>query len=233
MTGRSVVGQIAYRTDDGRETGREYFELIARADGYTLRAFCEMDDVALTRDVTLAMDREWRPRDGFVRITKDGACAASLWFDVGDSDVRLNGMVEGARLAPVTLPTPQRLVYLGLHPLQGDALIVNLRGTDRMGDFIAIAGVTNSVSLDGDEAVGARPVTIEVAYLGEETLRVTAGTFAARHYALRWDPGWPPADLWVRRHDCIFLKMHWSYVAATYELTDLVETGALATRDNP
>lgn len=66
-------------------------------------------------------------------------------------------------------------------------------------------------------------MTIDVAYLGEETLTVPAGTFAARRYALRWDPSWPAADLWVRREDCVFLAMDWSHVAARYELTELTE----------
>ena len=53
-----------------------------------------------------------------------------------------------------------------------------------------------------------------------------AGRFAARHYALRWDPAWPPADLWVRREDCIFLAMRWAQVPTRYELTELTEEPA-------
>lgn len=223
MTNGRKAGRISYRAADGRETGRERFELISTPAGVTLRAFCEMDDVALTRDVTLAMDDHWRPLDGFCRITKAGVRAASLWFDVGATDVALHGWIDGARVAPAPLALSAPLVYLGLHPLQGDALIVNARGTDRPGDFVPIACATNSISPDGDEAVGIRPVTIEVAYLGEETLVVPAGTFAARRYALRWVPAWPAADLWVRRDDCVFLRLDWSHVAASYLLTDLTE----------
>lgn len=223
MPGTRTTGRIVYRTTDGRETGRERFELITTPAGVTLRAFCEMDDVALTRDVTLAMDVQWRPLDGFCRINRNGMREAALWFDVGDKDVHLNGWIAGQRVQPEPLALPEPLMYLGLHPLQGDALIVNARGTDRPGVFVAIPCATNSISPDGDEAVGIRPVTIEVAYLGEETLDVPAGTFAARRYALRWDPSWPAADLWVRRDDCVFLRMDWSHVAARYLLTELTE----------
>lgn len=223
-----ISGRIVYLAGDARqavrETGRERFELIASAAGVTIRAFCEMDDVALTRDVTLAMDDQWRPLDGFCRITRQGVREAALWFDVGARDVTLNGWIGGARVASTTLPLSEPLLYLGLHPLQGDALIVNARGIDRPGEFVSIACATNSISPDGDEAVGVRPVTIDVAYCGEEQLTVPAGSFAARRYALRWDPSWPPADLWVRRDDCVFLKMYWSHVDARYELVDLIET---------
>lgn len=223
MRSGQIAGRILYLAGDGRETGRERFELITSPTGVTLRAFCEMDDVALTRDVTLAMDAQWRPLDGFCRITRHGVREAALWFDVGARDVTLTGWIDGARCAPATLALSEPLVYLGLHPLQGDALIVNARGTDRVGEFVAIACATNSISPDGDEAVGVRPVTIEVAYLGEEQRTVPAGSFAARRYALRWDPSWPPADLWVRAEDSVFLEMYWSHVDASYVLAELTE----------
>lgn len=223
MRAGHISGRIQYLAGDGRETGRERFELIGSPAGVTLRAFCEMDDVALTRDVTLAMDAQWRPLDGFCRISRHGAREAALWFDVGAHDVVLNGWIGGARVEQARLALTEPLVYLGLHPLQGDALIVNARGTDHPGVFVPIACATNSISPDGDEAVGVRPVTIEVAYLGEERIQVPAGSFVARHYALRWDPSWPAADLWVRAEDCVFLKLDWSHVDASYVLAELTE----------
>ena len=225
---RIQSGRIAYLSPDGAETGHERFDLITQDGGVVLRAFCVMDDVALTRDVTLAMDGQWRPLDGFCRITRRGRREAALWFDVGSTKVRLYGRIGENAPEFVTLPINQPLAYLGLHPLQGDALIVNVRGTDRPCEFVPIAAVTNSISPNGDEAVGARRVTIDVAYLGEEEITVAAGHFAARHYALRWDPAWPAADLWVRREDCIFLAMTWSFVPTRYELTALEETAASA-----
>eukprot|EP01037_Dinobryon_pediforme_P032438 gene32438-37378_t len=146
-----ISGRIQYLAGDGRETGRERFELIGSPAGVTLRAFCEMDDVALTRDVTLAMDAQWRPLDGFCRISRHGAREAALWFDVGAHDVRLNGWIGGARAEQASLALAGPLVYLGLHPLQGDALIVNARGIEQPGVFVPIACATNSISPDGDE----------------------------------------------------------------------------------
>ena len=216
-----VSGRIAYLAPGRLEVGRERFELIGRSGGFTLRAFCEIDEIALTRDVTLAMDRAWRPLDGFCRITKNGRRDAALWFDVTKKAVWLDGWIEGARTGPATFPLSEPLAYLGLHPLQGDALIVNARGTDRLGEYVPITSVTNSVSPDGDEALGLRLITIDVAYVGEEEVTVLAGTFTARHFRLRWQPSWPPADLWVRRQDCVFVKMEWAQVPTTYELAEL------------
>ena len=231
MDAARISGRIVYLSDKGRESGREQFDLIKLQDGVTLRAFCEMDEIALTRDVTLTMDPVWRPLDGFCRITKRGKREASLWFDIGRRDVRLNAWIDGQRVEQVTLDLPERLVYLGLHPVQGDALIVNARGIERPGEFVTIDCVTNSISPDGDEAVGARPISIDVAYLGGEMLTVTAGTFQARHYALRWDPAWPVADLWVRQQDCVFLRLDWTHVSARYELVELTEFGQRGSED--
>lgn len=220
---RSISGRIGYFSPDGDETGRERFDLQSHSGGHLLRAFCEMDDVALTRDVTLAMDRDWRPLDGFCRIMRHGTREAALWFDVSDDTVSLHGRIGERPSEVVTLPLDRPLAYLGLHPLQGDALIVNTRGTDRLGEYVSIGSLTNSISPNGDEEVGARLLSIDVAYVGEEEIEVVAGRFAARRYALRWNPEWPPADLWVRRDDCIFLAMSWEMVPTRYELTALSE----------
>ena len=73
-----ISGCIAYFAPDRLEIGRARFELIACSGGFTLHAFCEIDEITLTRDVTLAMDRAWPPRDGFCRITKNGRRDAAL-----------------------------------------------------------------------------------------------------------------------------------------------------------
>lgn len=216
-----VTGTIGYFVD-GRETGRERFEILHHAEGHVLRAVCEIDDEALLRDVTVSMDADWHARDGFCRIVKAGAPYATMWFDVGDDSVRMAGRI-GTRASDATVPTPARIPYLGLHPLQGDALIAAIRGTEDPGRFVGIAAVTNSVSPNGDKACGAVPLQIDVAYLGREALSVIAGDFAARRYAIRWRDDWPAADLWVRDSDFTFLRMRWDLVPTVYELTAVSE----------
>jgi hypothetical protein len=216
------TGKIAYRAADGREIGRERFELISHAQGgHVLRALCEMDALHLIRDVTLALDSGWRPIDGFCRITRFGTVIAAQWFAVGETSVRVNARVGGEAVPEQRVPTGGPLPYLGLHPLQGDALIVEARGISEVGRFLPIAAVTNSISPNGDEALGQEAMTIDVAYLGLEPISVAAGAFMARHYALRWRPDWPPADLWVRERDCVFLRMRWPLIDEWYELVDI------------
>lgn len=217
-----VAGTILYRGGDGTPVGRERFEIARHAGGHVLRALCEMDDIALLRDVTLSLDRDWRPIDGFCRITRSGVVEAATWFGVEDGAMRVEGVVAGRPLRQ-SLPTAGRCRYIGLHPLQGDALIVTQRGDDDPGAFRTVHGITNSISPNGDVGLDGVPVAIDVAFVGHERVVVAAGCFEARRYALRWSPEWPPADLWVRRHDCVFLKMRWSLIDNWYELAELDE----------
>jgi hypothetical protein len=211
-------GHIVYRGADGREVGNERFELVDHAGGHVLRALCRIDEGDLLRDVTLSMDRAWLPEEGYCRILRGGTTEAALWFRVAADGVRIDASIRGEPLPEHFLPTRQRLPYLGLHPLQGDALIVEQRGTADPGQFHAIETVTNSVSPNGDEATAGVHLFIEAAYIGEEVIEVTAGRFPARRYALRWREDWPPADLWVRREDNLFLLMRWSMIPTWYEL---------------
>lgn len=217
-----ITGRIAYRASDGTELGREFFEQISHSGGRILRALCAMDDVALIRDVSLSMRPDWTPEEGYCRVTKHGKQESTLWFRVEDGGVRVDTQLAGVPHEQMFIETTQRLPYLGLHPLQGDAIITQQRGTDAIGEFRAIETVTNSVSPNGDEAPGGTRIEILAAYMGEEEITVTAGTFTARRYGLRWHEDWPTADLWVR-DDGLFLLMRWSMIDTWYELSEWKE----------
>jgi len=225
---RRLAGRIAYRGADGGAIGCEHFDLSSHRDGHLLRALCVLDDVDLLRDVTISMDAAWRPRDGYCRLTRAGRDESTLWFRVEEDGVRVDGDLGGVRQPPQHVATDTRLAYLGLHPLQGDALIVEQRGIDRPGEFMPIETVTNSISPNGDEGVGAVRMTIDAAYVGVEAITVAAGSFTARRYALRWRTDWPAADLWVRQEDALFLLMRWSLIPNWYELTEWTQEDYIA-----
>ena len=211
-------GRIAYLGEDGEETGREWFEMVRHARGRILRAFCEMDSLGLSRDVTLALDSESRPVDAFVRVIQRGEVLGSTQFILGNGELRVVGRVAGRGEIDQTLTLERPLGYLGLHPLVGDALIANARGTANLGAFERIACYTNSQSPAGEVGLYAMPVSIDVAYLGTETLDVQAGRYEARAYALRWKPEWEPARLWVHGDEALFLRLDWPMIGARYEL---------------
>jgi hypothetical protein len=214
------AGRILYFGPRG-ENGRETFEMVSHANGRTLRAFCEMDDEGLSRDVTMALDAESRPLDAFVRVIQHGAVTGTTLFRVAADAIRCDGWTQDHGDVSQRLPLRAPLRYLGLHPLVGDALIARVRGTDAPGEFRAIPGIANSLSPNGEKGLIAMPTVIDVAYQGRERVAVHAGSFDALRYGLRWNPAWPVADLWVHGPEALFLRLTWDYIGARYELTQL------------
>jgi hypothetical protein len=213
-------GLIGYYGPAG-QTGRERFESVPHAGGRTLRAFCELDDAGLTRDVTYALDANSRPLDAFVRVVEHGTVTGTTLFVVESDGIRCDGVTAEHGRVSQRQPLDAPLAYLGLHPLVGDGLIATCRGTDRRGEFVGIRGVTNSFAPNGERGLLAMPITIDVAYVGPETIDVPAGRFDAERYALRWQPQWPPADLWVAGADALFLRLTWSLLDVRYDLVEL------------
>lgn len=216
------AGKIAYVGPRG-EIGREWFEMVpfVGGGGRTLRAFCEMDEVGISRDVTMALDAHSRPIDGYVRVVHQGEISGSTLFMVEPGRVELEGRTRDHGRVSQRKPVPGMLPYLGLHPLVGDALVAPVRGTDAPGEFRTIHGVTNSLSPNGELGLVAMPTAIDVAYVGDETIEVPAGRFETQRYALRWNPAWPPADMWVHGPLALFVLMRWSLIDTRYELTEL------------
>ncbi|MEP4892323.1 MAG: hypothetical protein ABJV04_20090 [Aliiglaciecola sp.] len=218
-----ITGRIAYWTADNRLIGQEHFSLASHLNGYTFRAFCEMDDIALIRDVTMSLNQNWSPIDGFCRVIKAGQIAGTNWFSFHSNKVIVESDLGAQGRVSQQFSNHPAYTYLGLHPLQGDALITTQVDSTKPGEYIAVHGLTNSISENGDQGLTAAEVQIEVAYLGNETITVTAGQFEARKYALRWQPDWPPAYVWVKEGDYIFLKMTWDKIDNWYELVELTE----------
>ncbi|MBT0668022.1 hypothetical protein HT136_06535 [Novosphingobium profundi] len=219
--GEFVSGRIRYLSK-GVETGREWFEMIDHgAGGRTLRALCEMDEFGLTRDVSMLLAPDGRPRDAFCRVMRHEERAGTTLFLCDEDGVECEGEIAALGRLSQRKPVAGGTPYLGLHPLVGDALVALARGTDAVGTYCTVHGIANSVSANGDEGLHAMPTAIDVAYCGKETVTVPAGTFATSRYALRWHPEWEPADLWVHGPEALFIRMDWGMIAASYELVEL------------
>jgi hypothetical protein len=218
-----LTGRIAYWGPEQTLIGQECFVLAFHAHGSSFRAFCEMDDIGLLRDVSISLNQDWQPIDGFCRITKKGQVAAATWFSFYPDKVIVEGEVVGEGRLSQRFVNQAPFTYLGLHPLQGDALVTTQVDKSKPGEYVTVQGLTNSLSENGDQGLTAIPVSIEVAYLHNEKLTVAAGYFEARKYALRWQTHWPLAYVWVREGDFVFLKMTWEKVKTCYELIELEE----------
>ena len=83
---RNVRGTILYTSNKperlGQERGREYFVTTVHADGSrTVSSHCEIDDrPCVMRDIVYSVDRDWMPKDCFVRISVGDRFMGTGWF---------------------------------------------------------------------------------------------------------------------------------------------------------
>ena len=206
MTLRRHAGRILYRRG-ANVVGREDFAIDVRDNGRTLRAYCEMEEGALTRDAGWTLDTTLRPVEGQVRVVQQGELVGSSWYRCTAQQTECESF--SARMGRRSQRLPGRAQYLGLHPLVGDGMIALARGRDVPGEERMIESVTCSYDIKGETALIALPITIGVRYLGPSDVVVPAGRFAADHYELRWQPHWPAAKLWVHGEDAVFLRLCW------------------------
>lgn len=223
---RAYRGRIVYTHDGRGETGREWFTVSVGAAQRTVRARCELDDVALMRDVTYTVDRLWRPLDAFVRLTKAERFvgASAFWFD--DQGIDCEGFTASDGRFSQRVNLPQRATLFGPHALVTDgwqaAAFDYSRGVGRQ----RLEHCTNSSSApDGGTGPKVGVVYKDLEYCGDERVTVAAGSFAARHMKIhplmQAMAGWPPLEFWVTGQDFLLLRMRWDLLESVYELVEL------------
>lgn len=235
MRHRAVRGRIRYTSKKpemlDRERGREWFAFTHHGDGTTtLRAQCEIEEPEPTvlRDVVYSLDAQGRPLDLHVRLTVGDAFMGSGWLRHGD------GFVECESYGPSIGRLSQRVDYagsldgFGTHPIVGDGYLTRCmdvsKGPHRR---------TLRVFLPSPDHRGATPpmvaeVRIDLEYLGEARVTVSAGSFDCRHFrfvdegAMGGTPH-PPYDMWVTADDdAVFVQGGvGGYMATWYELVEL------------
>lgn len=230
-TQRRHWGRILYHRDGGI-AGREDFAIDVRRSGRTIRAYCEMAEGDLTRDASWTLDEAYHPVEGHVRVVQNGLQTGSAWYRFTDGEVECESLTAGMGRTSQRLPSRAR--YLGLHPLVGDGMIALARGTADPGREERIESVTCSYDINGETSLVALPIDIGVTYVGTEDVSVPAGTFRADRYALRWQPQWPAADLWVNGPDAVFLRLDWAFSGLSSRLEKYgVSDGAMSPQFTP
>lgn len=203
---RRHAGEIVYHHADGVQ-GREHFDIDVRANGRTIRSYCEMAEGDLTRDASWTLDADHLPIEGHVRVVQHGELVGSTWYRFRDDAVECEALTAG--MGRISQVLPGRHAYLGLHPLVGDGMIALAVGTDRPGETRQVRSVTCSYDIAGESALLALPITIAVTFLDTAEVDVPAGRFEANRFHVQWRPDWPPAELWVHGEDALFLRLRW------------------------
>ncbi|MFZ2998660.1 hypothetical protein [Sphingobium sp.] len=238
MQHRTITGKILYtsRKPDrmGEVRGRETFTFTVHGDGKRiLRAQCEIEEPSPTvlRDIVYAMDENDMPMDCFVRLTIGDRFMGAGLFIMGDGQVMCESYGPLIGRVSQTMKIVGDYDGFGTHPIQGDAYITKKVDVSKGSHTHNLR-----VFLPSTDHRGATPPIIaeanmQLAYVGEETVTVQAGTFACRHFRFTDEQGGmvsdkgahPAYDLWVTAdEDAIFVQGGvGGYMQTWYELVEL------------
>jgi len=238
MQHRIITGKILYTSrQPGREAevrGREDFIFTIHADRKkTLRALCEIEEPSPTvmRDITYSLDENDMPMDCFVRLViGDKFMGAGLF-------IMKDGYIECESYGPTIGRVSQKRKIegpydgFGTHPIQGDAYITKKVDISRGPHTHKLRTFLPSIDHRGATPPMIAEATMELSYIGDETVTVKAGTFGCRHYRFGDEHGGmasekgahPDYDLWVTAdEDAIFIQGGvGGYMKTWYELVEL------------
>lgn len=238
MRHSTIRGKILYTSRkpgrEGQERGREHFTFTKHGDGSrVLRAQCEIDEPEPTvlRDIIFGIDPDGMPTDCCVRLTIGDTFIGAGIFRFTD------GLIECESFGPSIGRISQRFPIVGPY--------------DGFGTHPIVADAFNSRRMDKSKGPHSRPLrhfipspdhrgatppliaesALHMAYIGDETVTVAAGTFAASHFRFTDPDGdmdtgkgaHPDYDLWVTADDdALFLKGGvGGYMQTWYELVEL------------
>ena len=198
-------GVYSYRDAAGRERGTESWELFSTAEGgYLVHSHVSAGDV--TTEVFHRVDAARRPT--FVEVTKqrgDERTRVRYNLDSYTLTARMRGSVSG--VISQTIEVPDRFC-LSSPSLAAEGL--RLAGSDQKPLMIYFA------SAEFDEALGTLEA-LSYESKGEETVRVPAGEFRARHVTSKTDKG--TSELWF--HPQLPIPVQVKAGAIEYVLTSL------------
>lgn len=210
---RNTLGKILYIGDDGKERGREWFSFTYREDSQvTLRAYCEIDDTRVERDVVQTMTPRFHPLDCFVRLHVGGKFLGTGWIRVSEKEAECEVFSTTMGRVRQVVPLEVPATSIVSHPLATDSLLLaafDHSKPERVQSWRG--GLSTSPLHDGGSgpflSVGGMR---ETEYVGPERIKTRAGAFDTHHYRLIIGPradGTPRSyDIWCTHPDYVFVQ---------------------------
>jgi len=235
MQHRTVRGRIRYLSKKpdsfGQLRGSETFQFTHHTDGrVVLRATCECElpEPKLLRDVLCAYDSEGRVEDAHVRVMKSDRFLGSGWYRRDGDVLEMEGWSpEGGRVS-LREASDRSFEDLGLHPVIGDGYMCRHVDPQRGPHQRRVKFHFCSPDHRGATPPVIAPLEAIIEYVGDETVTVTAGSFATHHYryldasAASPEKAHPPIDVWVTADgDFVYVKGRiGGYFMSEYELVE-------------
>ena len=236
MQHRTIRGKINYGTEDGGETGREWFTTTIHANGHrTIRTLTEMDDRGVLRDATMTVDKDWHPLDCFARVTVDDRFVGTGWFRFTETLAEGEVFLAEAGRISQRWPLDRRVVIFGPHAVATDAWQVARADRSKPG-IVQSAGLrlwTSPLPDGGDGPLigyglpGTRePGIMDFVYVGREEVTVPAGTFESEHINIVRPGQDRPIEIWATGEHMTFVQIRFPHLGQIYQLAELEDSGA-------
>ena len=230
---RSVRGTIRYTSNKpdrlGQTRGREYFMINVHGDGKrTCIAHCEIDDrPSVMRDITYSLDADWYPLDCFVRLAVNDRFMGSGWFRFGPDFTECETWTALEGRVTQRMETNGRLRTFQNHAIVCDGWHLRLYDRSKRG----VQTIEEMLLSSPDHRGATGPLLFRAGlcmdFVGEENIKVEAGTFDALHFRYVSAPGLPVEhpvyDIWCTADgEFVFLKaVIGGYMQTCYELVEL------------
>lgn len=230
MEHQTLRGRLDYISDGVGVTGREWFTMTVHGDGArTMRALTAMDDDKVLRDVTFAVDAQFRPLDCFIRLTVNDRFQGSGWFRFTETEVECESVFVGGGRVSQRWPVQGRIPLFVNHSVACDAWVNGVFDMKRSAEVqtfwprLASSPLGNGSSgpmLGDTTTVTPEPGRLDLQYLGEETIEVPAGRFACQRILL--NPGKIPRfEIWSHGPHHLPVQIRWDRRSKWYRLAEL------------
>ncbi|MFT3964278.1 MAG: hypothetical protein QM690_00160 [Sphingobium sp.] len=238
MAHKTIEGKILYTSRkpgrEGEVRGREQFIFTKHGNGSrTMRALCEIEEPNPTvlRDITYSLDANASPTDCFVRLTVGDVFMGAGLFRFTEDFVECESFGPSIGRLSQKVPVSGSFDGFGTHPIQGDALLTKKMDKSKGPHRRKFRCFLPSLDHRGATPPQITETSLYLEYVGDETVTVKAGTFAASRFRFT-DPdasmatkngAHPENNMWVTADDdAIFLKGGVEgYMMTWYELDEL------------
>ncbi|MEP7313175.1 MAG: hypothetical protein ABI859_11375 [Pseudomonadota bacterium] len=212
---RNTLGKILYIGPDDKERGREWFGITYRQDDQiTLRAYNEIDDTRVERDVVQTMRKDYSPLDCFVRLHVGGKFLGTGWIRITDTEAECEVFSTLMGRVHQRVPLTERVRGIVSHPVSSDALLLTAFDHSKPERLQSVpGGLSTSPLADGGSGPFLNVPTgrmREFEYIGPERVTTRAGTFDTHHYS--FGPRVPAGgsarayEVWCTHPDYIFVR---------------------------
>jgi hypothetical protein len=181
------------------------------------------DDSKFVRDVTFTLGKDLRPLDASIRLQVDDRLQGTGYFRTEGATLHVTTDAADSGHTLQAVKVPARF-HVTTHAVMLDGWpfwALDPDGPERQ----SIVVYNTSTKWNGTDGPLGRLETLDITYLGEEDVRVPAGTFRCRHFSFDTKDvkDIPTSHVYVTGEDSLLVRYDWGGFDLEYLLVALSE----------